>query len=268
MTIPPRISLNNGLDPRIIAITPNMAIEWGYNLYVIQVLPDTSETRRSALKAVQELEDLVDSFAPGSRERIYLTTLRMAAISFAQGVERRKSSRASELGSAMEEKEDALDRNTRDTRRGGLLSGGWKILLLGGFVFFLVRAIFGIHVVNEQAHGTDVHYVSMSTALGIALIGAYVKAWFTDRKMRRIFTEYDTKVKNANERYAEEVVTEYRFAAQTADMAWQCLTDVPAPKTKAFEMLLLGVIKGYCPTDDDVPAEKPADAKGKKPVPA
>lgn len=258
MVIPPKISLNHsGLDPRIIAITPNMAIEWGYNLYVIQVLKETSETRRSALKAVKELETLVDSFDPASRERIYLTTLRMAAISFAQGVERRKSQRATELASAMEEKEDALDRNTRDTRRGGLLSGGWKILLLGGFIFFLVRAIFGIHVVNEQAHGTDVHYVSMSTALGIALIGAYVKAWFTDRKMRRIFREYDTKVKTANESYAEEVVSEYRFAAQTADMAWQCLTDVPAPMTKAFEMLLLGVIKGYCPTGDDE-AEAPS----------
>ncbi|MDZ4833992.1 MAG: hypothetical protein SGJ27_09470 [Candidatus Melainabacteria bacterium] len=253
-TVSPRITLSEELDSRIIAITPNMAIEWGYNLYVIQVLPETSETRRSAMKAVQELEDLVDSFSPGSPERIYLTTLRMAAISFGQGVERRKGSRATALASAVEEKEDALDRITRDTRRGGLLAGGWKILLLGGFVFFLVRAVFGIHIADEETRGKDVHYVSMSTALGIALIGAYIKGWFTDRKMRRIFREYDIKVKETNESYAEEVVCEYRLAAQTADMAWHCLTDVPAPMTKAFESLLLGVIKGYCATPDDVPA--------------
>lgn len=248
--VTPRITLDAGLDPRIIAITPNVAIEWGYNLYVISVLPETSETRKSALKAVKELEDLVDSFAPGSRERIYLTTLRMAAISFAQGVERRKTSRTNELASAEEQKEDALDRNTRDTRRGGLLSGGWKILLLGGTIFFLARAIFGIHLENDQPRGSDVHYISVCTALGVALIGAYIKGWFTDRKMRRIFREYDTKVKAANESYAEEVVTEYRFAAQTAGMAWQSMTDVPAPMTKAFENLLLGVIKGYCADDE------------------
>ncbi len=257
-TTMPRLTLptQEGLDQRILAITPNMAIEWGYNLYVIQVLPETSETRRSALKAVKELEDLVDSFSAGSRERIYLTTLRMAAISFAQGVERRKSSRATDLASAVEEKEEAIMRNTRDTRRGGLLAGGFKILLLGGFVFALVRAIFGIHEISEQSHGADARYVSISTAFGIALIGAYVKGWFTGRRITAIFREYDAKVQKANESYAEEVVTEYRFAAQTAEMAWHCLTDVPAPMTKAFEMLLLGVIKGYCPSNESRP-ERP-----------
>lgn len=237
-------------DDRVFAVSPNLAIEWGYNLYIAQVLPEHSETRKSAVKALAELEALVDSFEPGSRERLYLTTLRMAANSFAQGVERRKRSRGDDLETASQEKEEAIKRCTRDTRRGGLLSAGFKLLLLGGLIFLIVRVVFNMPTVHERAEGADSHYLSVCTALGVALIGAYVKAWFTDRKMVAIFRAYDKKVKTANERYAEEVVTEYRFAAQTAETAWHRLTDSPAPMTRAFESLLLGVIKGYCPDNE------------------
>lgn len=239
------------IDPRILSVSPNLAIEWGYNLYLAEVLEQTSETRTSAVKAVREIENLVESFPEGTRERFYLTTLRLAANSFAQGVERRKRSRIDSIDSAKQAKEDGIKRCTRDTRRGGLLSAGFKVLIMGGFVFTLVRLLFELPSVSQHnAAGVDAHYVSVCTALGIALIGAYIKAWWTDRKMVNIFKEYDQKVGNANEKYADEVVNEYRFAAQTAETAWHRLTDAPAPMTKAFEALLLGVIKGYAPSRD------------------
>jgi|GEM_PF-2337932 hypothetical protein len=238
------------IDPRILSISPNLAIEWGYNLYLAEVLEQNSETRISAVKAVREIEQLVETFAQGTRERLYLTTLRLAANSFAQGVERRKRSRIDSIDSAKQAKDDGLKRCTRDTRRGGLLSGGFKLLIMGGFIFSLVRVVFGLPAVSQHNAGIDVHYVSVCTALGIALIGAYIKAWWTDRKMVSLFKEYDEKVTKANETYADEVVNEYRFAAQTAETAWHQLTDAPAPMTKAFEALLLGVIKGYAPSRD------------------
>lgn len=249
----PVVTLNQDtdFDERVFSISPNVAIEWGYNLYIAQVLPETSETRRSAVKALRELEDLVDSFQSASRERLYLTTLRMAANSFAQGVERRKRSRADDLETARQEKEEAIKRCTRDTRRGGLLSAGFKLLLLGGFVFLLAKVVLNLPTVQARAESADSHYLSVCSALAFALIGAYIKAWFTDRKMVALFRAYDQKVKDANERYAEEVVTEYRFAAQTAETAWHRLTDSPAPMTRAFESLLLGVIKGYCIDEPD-----------------
>lgn len=247
-TAPPSSAQADPIDPRVLSVSPNVAIEWGYNLYLAEVLDETSETRLSAVRAVHELEDMVNSFVNGSRERLYLTTLRLAANSFAQGVERRKRSRADALESAKQEKEEAIKRCTRDTRRGGLLSGGFKILLMGGFIFLLVRAVFDLPSVERQAHGADLQYISTCTALGIALIGAYIKAWFTDRKMVALFKQYDLKVQAANDRYADEVVTEYRFAAETADTAWHQLTDAPTPMTKAFEALLLGVIKGSVPS--------------------
>ncbi len=247
----PSVSPNAQVEPidqRVLSVSPNVAIEWGYNLYLAEVLDENSETRLSAVRAVHELEDLVNSFARGSRERLYLTTLRLAANSFAQGVERRKRSRADTLESAKQEKEEAIKRCTRDTRRGGLLSGGFKILLMGGFIFLLVRAVFDLPSVERQTAGADLQYISTCTALGIALIGAYIKAWFTDRKMVALFKQYDNKVQAANDRYADEVVTEYRFAAETAETAWHRLTDSPAPMTKAFEALLIGVIKGTVPS--------------------
>jgi len=238
------------LDGRILSVSPNLAIEWGYNLYIAQVLPDGSETRKSALKAIAEMEATVATFPEGSRERLYLTSLRMAANSFALGVERRKRSRSDSLDTAMQEKEEAIKRCTRDTRRGGLLAAGFKLLLLGGLIFCAVRMVYNMPSVTAQTQGAEANTLSMCSALGLALIGAYVKAWFTDRKMVRLFKVYDKKVKDANEKYAEEVVFEYRLAAQTAETAWRGLTDVPAPMTRAFESLLLGVIKGYCPEDD------------------
>lgn len=238
------------IDQRILSISPNLAIEWGYNLYLAEVLEPTSETRMSAVKAVREIEALIETFPEGSRERLYLTTLRLAANSFAQGVERRKRSRIDALDSAKQAKESGIKRCTRDTRRGGLLSGGFKLILMGGFIFSVVRVIAGLPSVSQANVGVDAHYVSICTALGIALIGAYIKAWWTDRKLVSIFREYDRKVESANEKYADEVVNEYRFAAQTAETAWHRLTDAPVPMTKAFEALLLGVIKGYAPTHD------------------
>ncbi len=249
------------LDDRILLVTPNMAIEWGYSLYLVSALEPTSETRASALKAVQELEAMADTFPVGGRERWYMNNLRVAANSFAQGVERRKKSRHDSLEAAREEKDSALRRNTRDTRRGGLLQAGFKILLIGGFIFLMARIIFGLPQVQAKTEGADMHYLSLATTLSIALIGAYAKGWWTDRKMVALFKTYDSKVEKANEKYANDVVAEYQLAAETAEGAWRGLTDRRAPVTKAFEQLLLGVIKGTCPGQTLSPTGSDAKAQ-------
>ncbi|MBX9692485.1 MAG: hypothetical protein K2Z81_08880, partial [Cyanobacteria bacterium] len=101
---------NTVSDKRILAVTPIVAIELGYNLYLTEVLDPNSHTRKSAVKATEDFNTLTDSFEPSSQERIYLMTLRLASNGFAQGILRRKRTLAEKLAAAKQEKEQAVKR--------------------------------------------------------------------------------------------------------------------------------------------------------------
>lgn len=238
------MALPSNVDPRVAAFPPNMAIEWGYNLWLIDALPKDSETRRSALLAVAEIEGFLESFPIGSVERMYLTSCRVAATGFARGIDRRKRMLSEELTSAKEKKDYNLRGYAKSIFTGAFLSGGSKMLLVAGFCYALVRAIFEMPVLAKHAGGVNEQYASLATALGLTLISAYLNAWWTGRSLLKMIDHYDEQRTKAEKKYSEEVIMEYRLAAETADNAWFQLTGHRAPVTKAFENLLLGIMRG------------------------
>jgi hypothetical protein len=232
------------LDQRIAGFPPNLAIEWGYNLYLIDALAEDSETRKSARLAIDELEGFVESFPIGSRERLYLTTTRLAATGFARGIDRRKRTQAEGLATAKERKDLAIRGYARGIFSGAFLSSGLRMLLIGGFSYALVRAIVELPMLASKTPGMNEQYASLATALGVTLISSYINAWWSGRSLLKIVELYDKERADCDRRYTDEVVMEYRLAAETADNAWHQLTGHRAPVTKAFETLLMGVMKG------------------------
>lgn len=242
------------LDRRIFAATPNMAIELGFDQYLADSRPEGSAVREGAVSTIREFEAFVTSFQPGTRERIYLTTLRMAASSIASGITRRKKVLAARLKEAETEQDTFLRGFTRGQRLGGFLIGALKILLVGGFTYFLMRSL-APSMVHDQmvaadaagtagasAHAHDPQYMSLATAFGMTLIVSTVKEFWYGFRLQRSRKKYKQEVKKANDWYQDEVSREYKLAAETANIAWLQLTGSPPPMTRAFECLLAGVL--------------------------
>jgi hypothetical protein len=190
-------------------------------------------------------------FDPASPEGMYLLALRQSAVSFANGIRRNKSKMHKKLKAARVGMQRFRDKNKRDQRLGYALSTGAKLLLLGGFTWAIVKTLlmtqlFASHL-NEAHGGTgglDPQYVSLSFALGSALISAYLRGWTLDRTIGKALEDYEQKIDSASEEYVEGVTTEYRLAANEAQVAWATMTHMPAPTTPAFDALLIDLFRG------------------------
>lgn len=240
------------VDRRIFAATPNMAIELGFDQYLADSRPEGSAIREGAVNTIREFESFAASFQEGSRERIYLTTLRMAAASIASGITRRKKMLVARLNEAEQEQDTFLRGFTRGQRLSGFLIGALKILLIGGFTYFLMRSLapsmvhegmLGADVAaGPNTHSHDPQYMSLATAFGMTLIISTIKEFWQGWRLQRSRKKYKQEVKKANDWYQDEVSREYRLAAETANIAWLQLTGSPPPMTRAFESLLAGVL--------------------------
>lgn len=244
-TIPSVDRNASDLDTRILSATPNLAIEQGFDQHIVDSMPDTA-LRNGASKSVAEFDGFCETFTIGSRERLYLTTLRMAATSMASGMTRRKRILNDRLNSAEVEQDVFLRSFARGQRLGGFLSGALKLLLLGGFSMILVRTVFANVVPDADAVASpkmDPNHMSLATALGVTLIGAYLREFYQGWQLGRAMKRFKKAVDSANTWYQEEISKEYKLAAETANNAWLQLTGKPALMTGAFERLLLGVMQ-------------------------
>lgn len=234
------------MDSRIFAATPNIAIELGFDQYIRDSRGE-SAIRDGAARTLEEFERFADSFPHGSKERMYLTTLRMAAASIASGIARRKKMLAERMKEAEEEQDLFLRGFTRGARLGGFMMGALKLLLVGGFMFYLVRGLAPVVVHDpagaaEAAHHADSQYMSLATAFGTTLIVSTIKEFWQGFRLQRSRKRYKAEMKKANDWYQDEVSREYRLAAETANIAWLQLTGSAPPMTRAFECLLAGVL--------------------------
>src|SRR5277367_143303 len=87
----------NSVDPRVLAITTNTAVGMAYAMWVIDTGTDIEGSRGQSLKLVSDFDATVEAFAIASRERIYLNTIRMAAIDLARGLGRRQADKKERL---------------------------------------------------------------------------------------------------------------------------------------------------------------------------
>lgn len=220
-------------------ISPIIAIEAGYNLYLAEQSAPDSVIQQSAQVAVNNFHLLLEQFDPVSPEGIYCLQLRMASNSLARGIERRKRMQNDMHRAAVEEKDTAIRKFAQTESWFGILKGAIQILSLGGFGYALVHAIFEIPKLTEHTQGMREDFAAATTALGIALIGSFFKAKFITRRLFKAFDKYDQAKHRANNEYSQTVRSEYLFAAETANNAWQNYTGEPSPLPVEIHNLML-----------------------------
>lgn len=236
------------LDERIWSLPPHTAISYGYTIYRAYTRKKGSCGRRQAKQVVRDMETLMGSFPLDSPEGRYLLTVRQAAISFANGIRRSKQQQCAKLRAAKAYSQQFRDKNKRENWLGSALSTGGKLLLAAGFTMAIVKALLLTPLLgapDPSVRHLDPQYVSLSLALGTALVCTYVRGWMQDRKIGRVLENYEKKTAAAYKEYVKDVIAEYRFSAHEAQTAWTTMTQRPAPTTPAFDDLLIDLFCGH-----------------------
>lgn len=246
------------MDRVVLSVTPNVVVEWGFNLFLADTGRDGSEIRASAKKAVRDLETALSTVRPDSPSGIYITVVRMAASGFARGIERRKRDLMERKEAVRQAKDERVERLGRNQRFGGLLRGGVHLLLVGGFAYAVVRGTFQLPRLREHYGGLSEEYVSLASALGAGLIGSFFRDWWIQRELVRLFRNFEAAIERANREYVDSVVAEYQLAAETAANAWHQLTGEPPPVTPAFKNLVIGVMRGTDTSEVAIPGHDPS----------
>src|SRR5262249_30762901 len=145
--------------------------------------------REAARKAADEFTSCVGAFPKCTRDRQYLDELLLAAVSFAAGLARRQQERAARVGAAEQEREFNFKRIIQTQRASGIFKGGVQLLVLGGFSYALVNAVFGFKIMDETREMRH-QYTSLAAALASALIGAFFKSWWTGLRIDQVDKRY------------------------------------------------------------------------------
>ena len=228
--------MNRTVEAR--AVGPETAIELGFNLYVTQTHLDTV-LGRTAAEAVRDFNILAECFDPKTSEGHYITALRSAGISLSTGIIRRKETLNERIQAAEEQREGSIGRMTMGQRGTGLLFGGLRMLVVGGFVVALVKLLLPILPTGSTEGQAGAWAPPVVTALGIILISSFFGSWSTGRRIRTIFREFNEAITEANREYRNSVLKEYQLAAEKATAAYREGFDVePPPTTKGLENLL------------------------------
>ncbi len=200
--------------------------------------------RAAARQASAEFIASIESAPAHSRERQYLNELRMAAVSFAAGLTRRQHERAQRVQAAEEERELNIRRIVQTQRLGGILRGGLQLLVLGGFTYAFIRAVFSLKLMEGETIGLHREYAALATALASTLLGSFLKAGWTNFRINQVDRRYKRALREAKDIYHAEAVQEYEYAAQEANLAWTKFTGKPPAITNAFRVLILGLLAG------------------------
>jgi hypothetical protein len=231
-------------------LMPDDIISWGYNMFLAEWC-DKPVLRQSAQEVVRVYEEFANQFESGTKEWWYCARVRGAANSLARGIARRKKTHAERVAAAEQEKNNMIARLLESERWWGLLKGGVRLLLLGGFSYALVRAIFTVPHIAQQTTGLQEQYASVATALAVALIGSFVRWRLMMRRILRVFRTYANALSEANDEYAESVLAEYRFTAESAVQAYELLTGHKSPVTAGLNNLLQDLIQGVHPDEPE-----------------
>ena len=230
--------------PSIQQLGPHLGVELGFALATADEEKD-SRTQQEALDASAELIDALKSWPIGTPERLYLTTLRVAAVGLSHGLSTRVKTLSDIVRTKKKLYDDQLQEFVNSPIKGSLFHIGYRLLMMfgfGTFVYVLARLIFALPQLQREAH-VDVNsgqpqWASLAFAVGMALLGAFVKAWMSARTVKKLTKEFEDDVTAARKDFLDQAREQYQICADTCSAAWTALTSETAPSTKAFERLL------------------------------
>lgn len=230
-------------DPRINQFLPFVGVELGFTLATADEEQD-SRTKAEANEAATDMLEEMKAFPKGSPERIYINTVRMAAVGLSHGLATRIETLKTVVAEKKAHYKDQMQEFVNSPIKGSLLTVGYKLLMLFGFgtvIFALSRYIFSmpqLHHDTAVASGQP-QWASLAFAVGLALCGAYIKAWMSARTVRKLTQEMESEIKNARETFLGQAEQQYTICADSCAAAYRSLTGKEPPaSTKAFDRLL------------------------------
>ncbi len=232
------IRRGKSLSPRM--FTPDRVLDTAYCFYVVALLGEQrncpeAEINKLASKVVEAFQWTCDHAEAGTKEWQFMTALQQIVVSLSRGIYRRKQIYEKNLQTAVQKKEMQVAEITQVTRQEGFLRSCLRALLLGGFGFALVRAIAPSLSIADSANP---NYASLTAAIALILLGAVVKGFIMNRKIIRIFDDYDRAQLHANISYQQAALEEYTRAEMAACNAWEQFTGEKPLNWPGFEEVL------------------------------
>ena len=110
----------------------------------------------------------------------------------------------------------------------GVMRGAWQIVLLGGFVFVVLRlmaqAFLGVSVLGQHTGSKDLNVASLATTLGVCLFGSFLKAYTTRKRIDKLGRAYNEQISRAEKEYVASARIEYEICALQSVEAWRTFT--------------------------------------------
>lgn len=244
------------LNPLVLRIPPNVALELGYDLYLADAEGEGEYTRKQAQQSVEDFNQTAKRFQPGTAEHAYIAQLRMAAVSLGAGIGRLKKTLAAGLKVGDLEMNLFVDSFKKEQQIGGLLTTGLKLVVLCGFSLALAFTVLSMIVPyapeGSRVSGIDQNHASLMFALGSAMFGYWWRGWWNGGKVSKAFKTFKESIAGPHAQYRDDVRKEYRIAAETAYNAWlQMAPDIEPLVTKAFQRLLCEKPDDPAPPDEN-----------------
>ncbi|MBX9687807.1 MAG: hypothetical protein K2X27_13965 [Candidatus Obscuribacterales bacterium] len=218
---------------------PERVVNWGFQFSIANL--DNPEGQ-SAREVLADIDLEIKSFQGSARQ--FLSTLRMYAVSLGHGLRSRNDYKASRIAGAKARLEKNVEHLGSDEFIGGFMSGGWKLLLLGGLVFLLTNFVM-VHYIgrSNEGHKTDPVLTPLATAIGMTFLGASWRSMSIRKKLRKLWTDYDSELASARDEYIKNARDEYNRCAENAAAEWQRFFGQEAPSSKAATSLIFGLAR-------------------------
>jgi hypothetical protein len=229
-------------------VTPDHALALGYDLYIMA--DENSPHSEAARLSVERFTTMIASFPADSRESLYLSALMSAALSMGRGIGRRKNKLHEREEAIKREQEEIIRNMSKAAKWTYMMRFAYRMVLMGGFGYALVRALFFLPTVQQHAADVNEGFASICFAIVVALFWGYISEWMSHIKLSRIFKHFDRAKREADYQYKLSVMEEYQLAAQSARKAWIEFTGREPPMSEAFDRLIRGVI-GLREDDDE-----------------
>lgn len=226
------------------SITPPVALDIGYSLYLADAAAEGSALKESAREAMRKFDALEAQFSEESAEWSFFLAIRVALNSLARGIARRKHTLEDRLRTAADEKTNMIKRFTETQRAVGFLRGGARLLLVGGFGFTLMMAIFASDAFRDHKVADQPSLYSITFAFALALVGSFLMSWQSERRQIAISTRYEGAIQRANREYAESARAEYEILWKNTSIAWRNLTGEEPPEFIGFDLVFARMIDG------------------------
>jgi hypothetical protein len=219
---------------------PSTVLSLGYSFYLQAASDINSAIKEKAIQSVERFDRFCSFFEPDSKESVYLWKMLMASIDLGRGISSRKKNLLAEFEVIETKKEEMTARISEHERWRGVLTAAAKLFLIGGFGYFLVGVIVPKVDVSSTASNSD--RISLTAALGFALVGAFFRSIITAYRIGRLVIDYTKDRQRANLHYRRDIASQYDLALVSVNAAWKSMTGEEPPETDKMQEVLFSIV--------------------------